>query len=98
MILSVDQSPGKLYVYAVNNGNHVAIIDNIILSINYDWGSSHVWFYEDDFYFGSGRIGANGAGARMVEMNYAGGGIMAHATDEYWEVDQRVKSLPINIS
>ncbi len=95
--LSVSHSSGKLRVYASNTGgDHVAIIDHIILSI--DWGASslHTWYYQDDFYFGSGRV-PTGWGGLMVEKNYSGGTAGVHATADYWEVDQRVKSPTINV-
>jgi hypothetical protein len=96
--LSVKQVGGKLLVYADNiSGDHVAIIDNIVLSIDLGYGFWHIWFYGDDFEFPEGRIGVGVAGV-MVEMNYSSGPATAHATAEYWEVDQRVKSLPVNIS
>jgi hypothetical protein len=96
--LSVSQSGGKLRVYADNSGgDHVAIIDHIILSIDGNGSSWHTWHYQDDFYFGSGRVPTGWAGL-MVEMNYSGGKAKAHATADYWEVDQSVKSPTINIS
>jgi hypothetical protein len=97
--MSVTQSGGKLHVYADNSsGDHLAVIDNIILRVDFDHGGSWLtWHYSDEFYFPSGRIGAGVAGL-MFEMNYSSGPAQAHATAEYWEVDQRVKSPPINIS
>lgn len=96
--LGVTQSGGKLRVYANNSsGNHVAIIDHIILSVDWDGSSWHTWHYQDDFYFGSGRVPA-GWGGLMVAMNYSGGSATAHATADYWEVDESVKSPVVNIS
>ena len=71
--LSVTQSGGKLRVYANNSsGDHVAIIDHIILRIDWEGVSYFTWYYQDDFYFGSGRVETGWAGI-MVEMNYSGG-------------------------
>jgi hypothetical protein len=95
--LSVSQSGGKLRVYASNNGAHVAIIDHIVLSIEWDGSSWHIWKYQDDFYFGSGRVDTGWAGL-MFEMNYSSGPAKAHATADYFEVDQTVKSPKTNIS
>jgi hypothetical protein len=96
--LSVTQFGGKLLVYANNtSGDHVAIIDHIILSVDSNGSSWHTWHYQDDFYFGSGRVDTGWAGL-MVEMNYSGGPAKAHATADYWEVDQTVKSPTVNIS
>jgi hypothetical protein len=98
MELSLTQLGGKLLIYADNiNGDHPAIIDNIVLSIDLGYGGFwHIWFYGDRFVF-SGTIGTR-TRSLVVEMNYSGGPATAHATAEYWEADQRVKSLPINIS
>src|SRR5262245_9348824 len=96
--LSVSQSGGKLLVYANNSsGNAVAIIDHIILSIDWNGSSLHTWHYQDDFYFGSGRVPA-GWGGLMVAVNYSGGTAKAHAKAAYWEVDQNVTSPTVNIS
>ncbi len=96
--LSVTQFGGKVFVYANNtSSDHVAYIDYIILLFDTELGSWGKWFYQDDFYFGSGRLG-EGSGARMVEFNYPGGPASAHATAKYWEVDQSAKSLPVNVS
>ena len=88
---------GLLYVFATG-GDHVAIIDNIILTVDFDDGStSHVWFYQEDFDFGgSGRVGAR-MGRSMFETPMPRGAAIAHATAEYWEVDQSVKSLGVDI-
>jgi hypothetical protein len=95
--LSVSQYGGKLLVYAGNNGNRVAIIDHIVLGIEGNGWSWYIWKYQDDFYFGSGRVDSGWAGL-MVEMNYSSGPAKAHATADYWEVDQTVKSPMTNIS
>lgn len=95
--LSVSQSGGKLRVYAGNNGDHVAIIDHIILSIEWNGSSWHIWKYQDDFYFGSGRVGTGWSGL-MFEINYSGGPAKAHATADYFEVDKTAKSPKTNIS
>jgi hypothetical protein len=95
--VSVSQFGGKLRVYASNNGDHVAIIDHIILSVDWNASSWHTWHYQDDFYFGSGRVDT-GWGGLMVEMNYSGGTAKVHATAHYWEVNQSVKSPTIIIS
>lgn len=95
--LSISQWGGKLLVYAGNNGDHVAIIDHIILSVDWDGSSWHTWHYQDDLYFGSGRVPTGWVGL-MVEMNYPGGAAKAHATADYWEVDQRVKSPTVDLS
>lgn len=96
--LSVSQSAGKLRVYANNqSGGNVAIIDHIIVSTHANGASWHVWHYQDDFYFGSGRVPKGWAGV-MVEMNYAGGAAKAQATADYWEVDQKAKSPIVDIS
>lgn len=96
--LSVSQSGGNLRVYANNSsGDHVAIIDHIIVSIEFDGSSWHTWHYQDDFYFGSGRVSTGWAGV-MVVMPYGGGPAEVHATADYWEVDQRVKSPTVNVS
>ena len=96
--LSVSQSGGVLRVYANNSsGENVAIIDHIILSVNWNGSSWHTWHYQDDFFFGSGRVPTGWAGI-MVEMDYSGGEAEAHATADYWEVDQTVKSPAINVT
>lgn len=95
--LSVTQSGGKLRVYAGNNGNNVAIIDHIVLSIEGNGWSWHIFKYQDDFYFGSGRVSTGWVGL-MFEMNYSSGSAKAHATADYFEVDQTVKSPKVNIS
>lgn len=92
------QSSGKLRVKANNStGDHVVIIDHIILSIEGDGWSWHTWHYQDDFVFGSGRVDT-GWGGIMVEKNYSSGPAEVHATADFWEVDQRVKSPTVNIS
>jgi hypothetical protein len=95
--MSVAHSGGKLLVYAGNNGVHVAVIDQIVLSIEGDGWSWLIFKYEEDFYFGSGRVGAGWNGL-MFEMNYSGGPAKAHATADYFEVDHTVKSPKINVS
>jgi hypothetical protein len=95
--LSVSQSGGKLRVYASNNGDAVAIIDHIILSVDWNGSSWHTWHYQDDFYFGSGRVPTGWFG-RIVEMNYSGGTAQAHAKAAYWEVDQNAASPTVDIS
>jgi hypothetical protein len=95
--LEVRKTPagGELYVFATG-GDHVAIIDNIILSIDFDGSTLHIWFYQEDFDFGSGRVGA-GMGRSMFETPMPRGPAIAHATAEYWDVDQSVKSLGVDI-
>ena len=95
--LSVKQSGGKLLVYAANNGGQVAIIDNIVLAIEGDGWSWYIWKYQDDFYFGDGRV-STGWGGLMFEMNYSSGPAKVHATAEYWLVDQKVKSPVVNVT
>jgi hypothetical protein len=99
--LSVTQSSatGELLVYADNsNGDHVAIIDNIILTVDLPGiGAWNRWFYQDDFALGTDRVPTGWSGI-IVETNYSSGPATAHATAEYWEVDQSVKSPPVNIS
>lgn len=95
--LTVSHSGGKLRVYANNSGGaNVAIIDHIILSVIWNGSSWHTWHYQDDFYFGSGRVPTGWAGL-MVEMNYSGGTAQAYAKADYWEVDQSVTSPTVNI-
>ncbi len=94
--LSVKQLGGQLLVYA-KSGDHPAIINDIIVTIDFDGSSGSMWFYQDDFYFGSGEVYGGGWEGLMVEMNYSGGPAIAHATAEYWEVDQSVKSLGVDI-
>jgi hypothetical protein len=96
--VSVKQLGGQLLVYA-KSGDHAAIIDHIILSIdNFNGWSSLTWFYQEDFYFGSGEVYGGGWEGLMVEMNYSGGPANVHATADYWEVDQRVKSPIVTIT
>ena len=95
--LSVTQSGGELRVYAANNGDHVAIIDHIVLAIEGDSWGWYIWKYQDDFYFGSGRVSTGWAGL-MFEMSYSSGPAKAHATADYFEVDQTVKSPVTSIS
>ncbi len=95
--LTVSHSGGKLRVYANNSGgDHVVIIDHIILSVVWNGSSWHTWHYQDDFFFGSGRVPTGWAGI-MVEMNYPGGAAQVSAKADYWEVDQHVASPTINI-
>jgi hypothetical protein len=94
--LTVAKSPGKLRVYAGNSGDHTLIIDHIILSIVADGWSWHIWKYQDDFYFGSGRISTGWTGL-MFELSYSSGPAKAHATAEYFEVDQVVKSSKVSV-
>ena len=96
--LSVSQSSGKLRVYAANSsGQNVAIIDHIILSVDFNGSSWHFWYYQDDFYFGSGRVSPGWTGL-MVQKDYSSGSAQVHATADYWEVDQSVKSPTITVS
>ena len=94
--LSVTQSGGKLRVYANNSGGNVVIIDNIIVSVDWDGFYWLTWHYQDDFYLGSGRV-PTGVDL-MVVMDYAGGPAKVHATASFWEVDQTVESPTINVS
>jgi hypothetical protein len=95
--LSVSQSGGKLYVYATNNGNHVVIIDHIILAIEAAGWSWYIWKYQADLYYGSGRVDTGWSGL-MFEMTYSSGPAKVHATADYWEVDRSVKSPKVNVS
>jgi hypothetical protein len=95
--LSVSQSSGKLRVYAGNNGNNVAIIDHIVLAIEAETWGWYIWKYQDDFYFGDGRVSTGWVGL-MFTMNYSSGSAEAHATADYWEVDKRVKSPTVAVS
>jgi hypothetical protein len=95
--LSVVQSGGQLRVYASNNSNRVAIIDHIVLAIEGNSWGWYIWKYQDDFYFGSGRI-STGWGGLMFTMNYSSGPASVHATADYWEVDKKVKSPAVTVS
>lgn len=95
--LTVTQSGGKVRVYAGNQGDHVAIIDHIVLKIEKPAGTFLLWKYQDDFYFGSGRIDV-GWGGLMFEINYSGGPAQASAKGYYWEVDQLAVSAVTNLS
>jgi hypothetical protein len=94
--LSVIQTGGKLRVFAGNNGNLVAIIDHIVLTIQTNSWSWLIFKYEDDFYFG-GRVGTGWSGL-MFEINYSSGPAQAYAKAHYWEVDQAASSSTINVS
>jgi hypothetical protein len=96
--LHVSQSGDRLLVAANNGeGTHTAIIDHIVVSIGGDRGWSWlVWYYQDDFYFGSDV--PVGSGKLMVEMNYRSGPARMQATADYWEVDKRVTSPTIAVS
>ena len=98
LTLSVSQLSGKLRVIAGNsNGSNVVIIDHIILSVYWENSSQHSYYYQDDFYFGSGRVSAGWTGV-MIKENYSGGTAVARATADYWEVDEMVKSPTVDIS
>jgi hypothetical protein len=94
--LSVSQSGGKLRVYASNNGPYVSIIDHISLRIDGDSWTWIIFKYQDDFYFGSGRVGT-GWGGLMFEMNYSNGPAQAQAKADYWDVDKAAASPVKNL-
>ncbi len=96
LTLTVAKSGSELRVYAGNSGDHTLIIDHIVLSIEADGWSWHTWKYQDDFYFGSGRVGTGWSGL-MFTFNYSSGPAKAHATAEYFAVDQVVKSAKISV-
>jgi hypothetical protein len=66
------------------------------LSVTQSRGKLRVYANNSSGTSGSGRVDTGWAGL-MVEMNYAGGPAKAHATAEYWEVDQSVKSPSVNV-
>jgi hypothetical protein len=78
--LSTTQFGDKLLVYAGNDvGDPVAIIDHIVLGIEASTWSIYIWKYQDDFYFGDGRVDTGWTGL-MFEYPWHGGSAKAHAT------------------
>ncbi|MCI0571134.1 MAG: hypothetical protein L0Y66_10305 [Myxococcaceae bacterium] len=93
--LSVVRSGDDVNVFADNSqGTQVVLIDNIVVtfhSFSTGW-TFHFWFYEDGFEQRSGRVPV-GLFRRVVTKHFVmqGPGTV-HATAEYVEVNQRVKS------
>jgi len=95
--VSVSQSGGKVLVYASNSGARVAVIDNIVLTIQSATWSWQIRKYPEDFYTGSGRVDPAWAGL-MFDMNYSSGPAKASATADYFEVDHTVTSATKTLS